>query len=1014
MENITELDKKTDIQVTMTNPFPGLRPFKQDESHLFFGRESQTKEVLDKLIKNNFIAIIGISGIGKSSFINCGILPKLLGDFPGQISNQWDICSLRPGNNPIKSLAEAFIQETTKRKNGKTNHYQTVDEILEILRTNGSAGFTELVKNYIKSSGKNLILYVDQFEEVFRYKTEEKSVSDETALFIEIITSSVQKKDLPVYAVITMRSDYIGECSRYTDLTAAINDSQFLIPQMTREEKKLAITGPVKVMGGQISPDLVNEILNKIGDDADQLPVMQHALMRTWDYWEQNKIGREEIGLSHYHAIGGMDSALSVHANELFNSLATDKRQICEKIFKSLTEKGEEGRSFRRPATIRELSDIAQAAPDVTKEIVELFRSPGKTIFTPPSDIPLEEETIIDISHESLMRIWGTLTHWIDEEYESTKQYLRIAEAAELHQTGKGGLLKSPELQMATNWYHQESPTKAWGIRHHIAFDRTIEYLLYSEKQFIRGQRLKNRQQRRRLYIARVVALVFGTGAIIAGILFIYAQKQKMAANIQKTEATKQKEIAEEQAIVAEQNAQEAQKQSKIAEIEALRALRNEKIANESRKKAELERQNAMEQKELADKAHQKAVIEEQKALKLRMFSIARSMAIKSLQEPDVVTKSLVSRQAYNFYFDNGGTGTDPDIYNALYYAVKALKGEKYNLLDGHTDNVRSIVTSANSDYFYSTGSDGQVFKWAPSGDLSFEKTLLNHNAEQLNKAMALSSDGNWLVIGGDYNYLLLFSLTNEKQKPQKIKTTSRQTWYIAFTPDNKNIISVGSDKKILLWDFVSAKEVAQPEGKINSIDLDPSGKYLATAMESGEIILYDIKNNFAPKTLYTEKNNTDLTSIKYSENGRMLAIGNIKGTVRILDAESGSIVTSLTGHTAMANQICFNHQGDKLATASFDHTVRIWDLDNLYNQPIVLNDHKDWVWSVAFSKDDNYLFAGCRDKLVRAWMMDINKLSTIICLNNLINRNLNDKEWETYVAEDVEMECTCKKNCSN
>lgn len=1011
MENITELDNKTETQVAMTNPFPGLRPFKQEESHLFFGRESQTQEVLDKLIKNYFIAIIGNSGIGKSSFINCGILPKLYADFPGHLSSKWDILSLRPGNDPIKSLADCFIKETSKNSKKKDNN-QSLDEVVEILKTNGSSGFIELVKNFIKSSGKNLLLYVDQFEEVFRYKTEEKIITDETALFIDILISSIKEKDLPVYAVITMRSDYIGECSRYTELTGAINDSQFLIPQMTREEKKLAITGPVKVMGAQISPELVNEILNKIGDDADQLPVMQHALMRTWDYWEHNKIGREEIGLNHYHAIGGMDSALSVHANELFNSLPPEKRLICEKMFKSLTEKGEEGRSFRRPATIRELSEIAQADTELIKEIVEHFRSPGKTIFTPPNDVPLEEDTIVDISHESLMRIWGTLAHWIDEEYESTKQYLRIAEAAEMHQIGKGGLLKSPELQMATNWYHQENPTKAWGIRHHIAFDRTIEYLLYSEKQFVREQKLKNRQQKRRLYIARIIALVFGAGAIIAGILFIYAQKQKQDANKQKIVAEEQRVQAEESAKLAEENAEEAQRQSIIAEQETLRALRNEKIANESRRKAEIERQNAMEQKEKADEAHQKALIEEQKALKLRMFSIARSMAIKSLKEPDVTTKSLVSRQAYNFYFDNGGTGTDPDIYNAVYYSVKALKGEKFNLLEGHTDNVRSIVTTSDSKYFYSTGSDGQVFKWNSTGELNFEKNQVNFNAERLNKAMAISSDGNWLVIGGDYEYLLLFSLTNEKQKPQKINTSSRQTWFIAFTADNKNIISVGSDKKILLWDFVSAKEVAQPEGKINSIDLDPNGKYLATAMESGQVILYDVRNNFTSKVLYAERNNNDLTSIKYSDNGRMLAIGNIKGTVRILNAETGNIVTSLTGHTAMVNQISFNHLGDKLATASFDHTVRIWDLDNLYNQPIVLDDHEDWVWSVAFSKNDDYLFAGCRDNLVRAWVMDINKLATAICENQTINRNLNDKEWETYVADDVEMECTCKKNC--
>ena len=1013
MENLTETYSKNNIQNDLKNPFPGLRPFRQDENHLFFGRETQTKEVLDKLIHNNFVAIIGNSGIGKSSFINCGILPKLSADYPGKVSKKWDIITLRPGNSPIHALAEALEKKTTYPDNLSAENKYSIQEIKDILTVNGADGFNQFVNNIVESSGKNLLLFIDQFEEVFRFKSTDPFVNDETSTFIDIVTQPALTKKHAIYVVITMRSDYIGECSRFPKLTGAINESQFLIPQMSRDEKRAAITGPIKVMGAQIEEDLVDSILNKIGNDADQLPVMQHALMRTSNYWEENKIGNEPIKLNHYEAVGGMESALSVHANELFNSLSPKRRNICEKIFKSLTEKGEEGRSFRRPATVRELSNIAQAPINEIISIVEFFRAPGKTLLTPSAEIELEDTTIIDISHESLMRIWGTLSIWIEEEHESVKQYLRIAEAAELHQSGKSSLLKSPELQMATNWYKQEQPVKAWGIRHNKTYDRTIEFLLHSEKEFLREQRLKTRQQKRRLVTARIIALVFGTGAVIAGISFIYAQKQKTEADEQKVLAQANQEKAIIEAQRAQDNAEEAQKQTKIAEMQALRALRNEKAANESREKAEIERQNALQQKELADMAHQKAVTEEQKALRLRMMSIAKSMAIKSLQEPDKTIKSLVSRQAYNYYFESGGEGTDPDIYKALYYAVKTIKGNSFNLLEGHRDNVRSIVTSQQSKTFYSASSDGQILRWSPDGPLKFQNKVLHFGEGMVNKALAISSDGKWLVVGGDYPYLLLFSLTNNKQKPQKIKSNSKQTWYITFTPDNNKIISVGSDKKIMLWDFISSKEVAQPKGKINSIDIDPRGRHLATAMESGEVILYDINNNFSSKILYSERNKHDITSLKYSDNGRMLAIGNIKGTVRILNSEKGTVVSNLAGHTAMVNQIAFNHTGTKLATASFDHTVQIWDLDNLYNQPVVLNDHKDWVWSVAFSKDDEYLFAGCRDKLVRAWVMDIDRLATTICKDPVVNRNLSKKEWETYVADDIDIECTCQKNCT-
>ncbi len=1009
MQNTTSFSQ-TAAQTETKNPFPGLRPFLEEDSHLFFGRENQVGEVLEKLIQNNFIAIIGNSGIGKSSFINCGILPKLYADHPGVVSSQWDVITFRPGHDPILQLAKAFAKEI-KGRNHPPKENITSNHVQSILKSNGHLGFSELVKNFIKSSGKNLLLFIDQFEEVFRFKPETEGVLDETTLFIDIIVKAAQNKDVPVFVVTTMRSDFIGECSKFPLLTSAINNSQFLIPQMTRDEKRAAIVGPCKVMGRNINESLVNEILNKVGDDADQLPVMQHSLMRTWDYWEENKIGNEDIDLNHYKAIGGMESALSVHANEIFNNLPQNLKHSCEKCFKSLTEKGEEGRSFRRPATIKELAEISQANTSDITAIVNEFRKPGRTILTPPFGTELEAGSIIDISHESLMRIWGTLTNWMEEEYESTKQYLRIAEAAELHQSGKGALLKSPELQMATNWYYQEKPTKAWGIRHHVAFDRTIEYLLFSEKQFLREQRLKTRQQKRRLFVARLIALIFGSGAVVAAILVVYAINKKKDADIQAEKADNQAKIAKEKSVLAEEktkeavaSAKEAQKQTDKAKASAAEAKRQSKIA-------EQKKQEALRQQVIADSARHKAVLEEEKALRMRMLSIARSMAIKSLQEPELTTKSLVSRQAYNFYFDNGGQGTDPDIYNALYYSVKRMKGEKFNTLSGHTDNVRSIVTNSKNDLFFSASSDGRIFKWTHGGGLNFANELVSSDDEKVHMAMALSGDGKWLAVGGDYPYIMVFNLTNSKKKPERVQTGSMQTLFLDFTPDNK-VVYAGTNKKLMIWDFVSQKEIGITKNKLNAIDVDPTGKYFATGLENGKVIIYELDNNFNSKVLYSENTGQAITSLKFSDNGRMMAIGTIKGQVRILDVSNGYVAASLSGHTARVNQICFNHADTKLATASFDHTVRIWDLANYYNQPVILDDHKDWVWSIAFSKDDDYLFAGCRDKLVRAWIMDIHTLSQDICKADTVDRNLTEKEWEHYVADDIEIECTCKKNC--
>ena len=89
----------------------GLRPFKIEESHLFFGREGQSEEVLDNLSKNRFVGVIGSSGSGKSSLMYCGLVPILHGGFITEAGSKWRIIASRPGSAPIDNLAESIARE---------------------------------------------------------------------------------------------------------------------------------------------------------------------------------------------------------------------------------------------------------------------------------------------------------------------------------------------------------------------------------------------------------------------------------------------------------------------------------------------------------------------------------------------------------------------------------------------------------------------------------------------------------------------------------------------------------------------------------------------------------------------------------------------------------------------------------------------------------------------------------------------------------------------------------------
>jgi len=311
------MSKSTAHQLLTANPFPGLRPFKIEESHLFFGREGQSDEVLLKLSKSRFVGVIGPSGSGKSSFIYCGVLPILYGGFLTDASPDWEVVVTRPGAGPVDNLAESLLKNTPEYETADAEEKKIKRTIFSTLLRSSSLGLVEAIQQSRKNKDVNYLVLVDQFEELFRFKENDANSVNETLAFVNLLIEAVNYPDAPIYVAITMRSDFIGDCAQFPELTKKINDSHYLIPQLTREQKRKAIEGPVAVGGATITPRLTQQLLNDLGDNPDQLPILQHALMRTWSYWTDYKDYEDEpVDLKHYEAIGTMAEALSQHANE--------------------------------------------------------------------------------------------------------------------------------------------------------------------------------------------------------------------------------------------------------------------------------------------------------------------------------------------------------------------------------------------------------------------------------------------------------------------------------------------------------------------------------------------------------------------------------------------------------------------------------------------------------------------------------------------------------------------------
>jgi energy-coupling factor transporter ATP-binding protein EcfA2 len=512
----------------LVNPFPGLRPFEPDEDHLFFGRENQIDELLRKLRTNRFLMVTGSSGSGKSSLVRSGLIPSLYSGMMANAGSSWRVAILRPGAEPIGNLAAAL--DSVEVLGESTEDLQNSRLLVDVTLRRSSLGLIDAVRQARVPAHENVLILVDQFEELFRFRSGSGAEKNEAAAFVKLLLAAVQQTALPIYVVLTMRADFIGDCMNFLGLPEAINTGQYLVPRMTRDQLRSAITGPVAVAGGAIAARLVSRLLNDCGDDPDQLPVLQHALMRSWDEWMRDRTPGEPIDLRHYEAIGGMAEALSRHAEEAFQEASVDGQHIAERVFKSLTDTYDDARGVRRPRPLKDLCAICERPENEVVSVIDLFRRRGRCFLMPGSSVDLDGDCIIDLSHESLMRRWKRLVKWTEQEKASTEEYMLLSQAACNFAEGKAGLWRSPELDFGLRWREENHPNATWAGEDPLEFQRALAFLEQSAEESRRLTEERRMERRKKLRQAWTVAAALALLLLLTTFVAFFAVRERNEA----------------------------------------------------------------------------------------------------------------------------------------------------------------------------------------------------------------------------------------------------------------------------------------------------------------------------------------------------------------------------------------------------------------------------------------------------------------------------------------------------
>ena len=912
-------------------PYPGLRAFRRDESDIFFGRESLIDTMVDKLAQTRFLAVLGSSGSGKSSLVRTGLLDALELGLSPELGSQWVVVDTHPGSSPFENLARAMLGAI----GGKVSD-DSVRALVSYLRR----GPRSLQQWYDDNrlAPKRLLVLVDQFEELFRYS--DFSRGEEAEAFSTLLVESTQAAGTNILAIVTMRSEYLGACSLIPGLTECINEGLFLTPRMTRSQCLQAIEGPARVVGFRIDPALSNRILNditafapweedpnadqlhRISQRADQLPLMQHVLNRLWQQAGAGATGAVTLTEAMYVQAGGLRNSLGAHGNEIMQALPAELGKTCERVFRGLVS-GSGILAVRRPCTLDTLVALAGGDRSGVAKILDLFRSPSCNFVLPELTTPLTGATVVDISHESLIRQWPLLTDWAAREEVAGFQWQRLSDSARRNADGKTDFLNGRELAAYLGWWDEEAPNETWASRYGNAFDLTKAYLDTSNDLHVKevaALALAAQKRTRRMVLASiaVMALLTITGVTIKFFNDRSTERESLRRELPRAAW---KALTEDDTVRASRLA--------LAGI----ALSNN-IGETDFEAYRAPLAAAM----LRAGPAQYAFTHESGALSVAISPDGRYLAsggndnvavlrridgtiIKTLTFNGSVAKVSFSQDGAQLCTASGdGTAALWDgRTGALRRLLKAeTHGQReWTFLCGFSADGHKVMTASGN---------GAVRVWdTTDGQLVAEVRHLPYNENDSLQHAVLSPDGSRLVTTGYYGARLWNVET--RQLMHAASNSTRTSYFVSFSREGSRFIVTGGMGAPTVVDSATGKSLFSLGGQneyLQQATFTPDGLHILGAANS-QVRIYNAADG---KYLRSLSSASDINSISFSRDGTRMAVGGRVST--IWDARSFAWQETLSGQASDnsgVSEAVLSGDGMHFASASRDGSVRIWRL---------------------------------------------------------------------------------------
>jgi WD40 repeat protein/DNA-binding SARP family transcriptional activator len=900
------------VRVVGACPYRGLSAFKEEDAAFFFGRDAVIQGLAGALCGHEPTAVVvGPSGSGKSSLVFAGVLPRL------RSQRSWVIVCCRPGPQPFRSLAAALTSNLAP-------DLSEPDRLIEAAKLargleSGDLTLEDVTARLVaqRPAVQRVLLVVDQFEELY-------ALCQDPALragFLDRLLGVLNgdgRTHSPLRLLLMLRADFVSQALAYRPMADALQGGAVMLGPMTREDLRTAISRPAEKQGAVFEPGLAERILDDVGDEPGNLPLLEFCLTLLWE--------RQSDGwLTHtaYEEIGQAEGALARYAEEAYEGLDEADKVRARRVFLQLVRPGEGTEDTRRVATRVEVGEInwPVTALLADRRLVVTGREAGG-----------RQETI-EVAHEALIQRWERLQGWLAEEraFRTWQEALRAA----LRQWELAGrepelLLRGAVLGQAEGWVAGRSDAlstdEAAFIRAGLAQRERAE----AERE-AHWQRERTAERHARRLLAALAA-VLAVAAVVALMLSLYSLQQRRQA-------------LGSYSLSLTANAREALKDGDASTALVL-ALAATEVRNPP----------ALAQQTLLDAAYAPG---------------PRWRADVAALFPG--TQGPITALAIHA----DGRRVLAGAADGQLILWDLVARQEIRRLEGHTGRVNEIALG-RGNLALSAGADAQVIAW----DLATGQVLRRFRGHSGTvRAVDLSPDERWAVTGGFAGEEMMApgeAILWDVATGQEVRRFAGYSFGVVtvrFVLDGAAVLAGSGDAQIFsdrlpssdasaegpglvvaemwLWDAATGQSLRGFEGFTEdaySLAISPDGSQaLAGSFYNQVSVVWDLRSGQKVRTLGGHREGVG--AVAWSQDGRRGLTGSFDDSAILWDMVSGQSIARFDAHEGDLLAVALSPDGRTALSSAADGALIQWDLVDAAELQR-LPGHDDTIWDVTVTRD--------------------------------------------------------------